>query len=57
MLAHAILFQYQRTYIYHVHVVVELASSKQASKQACQQAAISKQYSFRAACFHSDAGV
>jgi hypothetical protein len=57
MLAHAILFQYQRTYIYHAHVVVELASSKQASKQACQQAAISKQYSFRAACFHSDAGV
>jgi hypothetical protein len=53
MLAHAILFQYQRTYIYHVHVVVELASSK----QACQQAAISKQYSFRAACFDSDAGV
>jgi hypothetical protein len=37
MLAHAILFQYQRTYIYHAHVVVELASSKQASKHASKQ--------------------
>jgi hypothetical protein len=46
MLAHAILFQYQRTYIYHAHVVVELASSKQASKQASMPASSNQQAVF-----------